>query len=108
MRLLFDNNVPTYLTRLFSGHQVRTAYQESWHELSNGNLIAAAAANGFELLVTLDRGFITQQNIASETLGVAVLVPVNQRRESMTACAIQLLGNMEAVRPGIVLLIAQR
>ncbi len=62
MKILFDNNVPTYLLSVFPGST--TAYREGWHELTNGKLLATAEGAGFTLLITLDRGFDTQQTLS--------------------------------------------
>ena len=63
MRILFDQGVPLPLRRSFSGHDVITAWQRGWSELSNGELLAAAEADGFELLVTTDQKLRYQQNL---------------------------------------------
>ena len=45
-----------------SGHQVETAYERGWAELTNGELLASAEAAGFDLLITTDKGIRYQQN----------------------------------------------
>ena len=55
MLVLFDHGTPKGLARALSGHTVHTAQSKGWHTLSNGALLNAAEAAGFELLLTTDR-----------------------------------------------------
>lgn len=87
MKILLDNNVPAYLAGVFAHHDVASAFQMGWHDLANGRLLEAAEAGGFRLLVTLDRGFLHQQNLQGRDLAVAVLRPRDQTREAMTDVA---------------------
>jgi hypothetical protein len=49
------------LRRSFSGHEVITAWHRGWSELSNGELLAAAETDGFELLITTDQIWLKEQ-----------------------------------------------
>lgn len=44
-----------------------------WRELSNGDLLAAAEAAGFDVLVTADLNLRYQQNLAGRRIGIVVL-----------------------------------
>ena len=77
MRILFDQGVPLPLRCSFSGHEVITAWQRGWSELSNGELLAAAEADGFELLVTTDQNLRYQQNLRARRFAVLVLMVAN-------------------------------
>jgi predicted nuclease of predicted toxin-antitoxin system len=76
MRFLFDHNVPAPLRYWLIGHQVETAYERGWAELTNGNLLATAEAAGFDVLVTTDKGIRHQQNLAGRKLAL-VLIDTN-------------------------------
>jgi predicted nuclease of predicted toxin-antitoxin system len=73
MRVLLDNNVLQQLAPLITGHEVVHARQLGWSELANGNLIGAAEAAGFEVLITADRGILYQQNIAGRKISILLL-----------------------------------
>ncbi len=73
MKILFDHCVPARLRRLLAGHVVKTTAEMGWQNLQNGKLLAAAA-NHFEVMLTVDRNLQYQQNLA--TLPIAVLVLV--------------------------------
>src|SRR5712692_9750204 len=56
---LLDANMDVHLVAVLAGFGIRcdTAANRGWKGLSNGDLVAAAAAAGFQCLVTRDRLF---------------------------------------------------
>jgi len=52
---------------------VRTAAQEGWDKLKNGDLLTAAEEAGFDLLVTTDKNIRYQQNLAGRKIAIVVL-----------------------------------
>ena len=44
MRVLFDQGTPVPLRRYLEGHEVRTAFEQGWATLGNGELRAAVVA----------------------------------------------------------------
>jgi hypothetical protein len=42
MRILFDQGAPVPIRRFLKDHEVRTAFQEGWDQLRNGDLLYAA------------------------------------------------------------------
>jgi len=73
VRVLFDHNIPKKLRSLLPGHSVITSRELRWNELTNGELLAAAEANGFEVLVTGDKNLKYQQNLKGRKLALIVL-----------------------------------
>jgi len=53
--VLFDHLTPAPLRRELVGHEVTTAYERDWSSLKNGELIAAAEAQPFEVFLTTDK-----------------------------------------------------
>lgn len=104
MNILFDNNVPVYLLDEFS--TASTAFREGWHELANGNLLTVAEEAGFTLLITLDRGFETQQSLSGRSTSVAILRPAAQSRDSFKAVARKLAQAIQSIEPGQVVSLA--
>ena len=73
VRVLFDQGTPVPLRDALQGHAVETAYERGWATLQNGELLAAAERDGFDLLVTTDRNLKYQQSLAGRRVGVVVL-----------------------------------
>jgi len=73
MRIIFDQATPVPVRPCLERHVVRTAAQEGWDRLSNGDLLAAAEEAGFDLLLTTDKNMRYQQNLARHKIAIVVL-----------------------------------
>jgi hypothetical protein len=73
MRVLFDQATPVPLRPFLQGHTVRTAAQERCDRLRNGELLNAAEAAGFDVLLTTDKNIRYQQNLAGRKIAIVVL-----------------------------------
>ena len=73
MRGLFDQATPVPIRRYLEGHEVCTAAQQGWATLKNGELLAVAEADGFDVLLTTDKNMRYQQNLAGRKIAVVVL-----------------------------------
>ena len=73
MRVLFDQATPVPIREFLIGHTVRTAAQEHWDTLKNGDLLTAAERAGFEVFLTTDKNIRHQQNMAGRTIAVVVI-----------------------------------
>jgi hypothetical protein len=74
VKILFDQGTPVPLRTHLAGHTVSTAYEMSWHTLQNGELLAAAEAGGFAVLVTTDSNLKYQQNLRERKIATVVLL----------------------------------
>ena len=52
MRVLFDQATPLPIRAFLIGHTVRTAAQQHWNTLKNGDLLTVAERAGFEVFLT--------------------------------------------------------
>jgi hypothetical protein len=99
MLVLFDNGTPRTLARyLIEYHTVTEARARGWEELGNGELINAAEAAGFEVLVTTDKNLKYQQNLGSRKIAVVVL---GQGRWTLIKSHVaQIVATVNAAMPG--------
>ncbi len=73
MRILFDQGTPTGIAAFLGEHSVRTARQEGWDALANGELLRAAEEAGFDVLLTTDNHVVFQQNLSVRRIAIVVL-----------------------------------
>jgi predicted nuclease of predicted toxin-antitoxin system len=73
MRILFDHGTPAPLRSFLTGHMVREAKAQGWDTFKNGDLLTAAEAAGFDVLVTTDKNIRDQQNLTGRTIAIIVL-----------------------------------
>lgn len=72
MRILLDESVPEQLGELLLGHTWSSVRRERWAGLTNGVLLATAAA-GFDVLLTADKNMAYQQNLAALPMAILVM-----------------------------------
>ena len=74
------------------GHVVEEARDRGWDRLTNGDLLRAAEAAGFDVLLTTDRNIRYQQNLSKRVIAVVVLSkgswPLIRKKLSEIAAAV--------------------
>jgi hypothetical protein len=73
MRVLFDQATPVPIRQFLIGHTVRTAAQQHWDTLQNGELLTVAEQAGFEVFLTTDKNIRSQQSMAGRAIAVVVV-----------------------------------
>ncbi len=98
MRILFDQGTPVPLRKLLNSHQVETAFERGWSTLTNGELLAAAELERFEVFVTTDRNLRDQQNPGGLRIAIIVLSSTSWPRIEKAATAVK--EAIDAALPG--------
>ena len=65
-----------------------TAYELGWATLKNGELLAAAESNGFDVFVTTDTNLSYQQNLSNRNIAIVVLSTTSWPRIQRSVAAI--------------------
>ncbi len=65
--------MPAPLRRLLGNNQVETAFERGWHTLTNGELLAVAERDGFDIVLTTDKNLRYQQNPGGRSIAIVVL-----------------------------------
>jgi hypothetical protein len=73
MRVLFDQATPVPIRPFLKGHSVRTAAQQGWDRLRNGELLTVAEQAGFEVFLTPDKNMRYQQNLVGRRIAIVVV-----------------------------------
>ena len=73
MLIVFDQAARVPIRSYLEGHTVRTAAQQGWDKLRNGDLLTAAEEAGFDILLTTDKNMRYQQNLTGRKIGIVVL-----------------------------------
>lgn len=102
MRVLLDQCVPHPLRHYFPGHDVRTARFMGWDGLTNGALLAAMHAGGFDILLTVDRGLRHQQNLTAAGVAVVVMLTPTNALPDLLPLVPQVSSALLTVKPGDV------
>jgi len=80
MKLLLDESVPRRLAASFpASFTMRTVQEMGWAGAGNGRLLALAADEGFDAMITVDRGIEHQQNLEALPVPVVVMLAARNR-----------------------------
>ena len=80
MRVLFDQGTPVPLRESLAQHEVSTAYERGWSNLTNGELLDTAEQEGFTVFVTTDLNLKYQQNLSVRRIAIVVLTSTSWPR----------------------------
>lgn len=98
MRVLFDQGTPVPIRKALAGHIVKTAREQGWSTLSNGDLLRAAERAAFNVLLTTDTSLPHQQNLEGRKIAVVIL---SGNRWSLVRPLVgQIVASVNAAKPG--------
>jgi hypothetical protein len=98
MRVLFDQATPVLIRPHLEGHTVHTAAEQGWDQFKNGDLLSAAEAAGFEVLLTTDKNMRYQQNLSARKIAIVVLG--HQQWPKLRLFLERVVAAVNAVQPG--------
>lgn len=102
MKILLDENLNWRLERYLPGHACFSVPRIGWSGITNGQLLAQAAAQGFDVLLTIDAAMSSQQNLVHLRLAVLVLRAPTNRLEDTSQLMTQVLALLPTLKPGQV------
>ena len=100
MRVLLDECVPRPLKREFPAHDIWTIREMGWAGKKNGELLTLMAANGFEVLLTVDRNLRYQQNLAAAGVAIVIMVAASNRLPDLLPLVPAVEAAFVGIRPG--------
>lgn len=100
-RVLLDECVPGRLKRELPGFAVRTVREHGWASKLDGKLLRDAEAK-FDVLVTVDRNLVHQQNLSGIRLAIIVLVAYSNNIRVLRLLVPELLDTLRTIQPGQV------
>jgi predicted nuclease of predicted toxin-antitoxin system len=73
MKILLDECVTKRLIQHLKEYEVFTVTQMRWNGLKNGKLLTECVNNTFDLVLTIDKNLMFQQNLDKYPITIAVL-----------------------------------
>lgn len=107
MRVLLDHCVHKGFATFLIGHEVEHTSQKGWGNLSNGVLLRTAAEEGFDCIVTVDKGMRHQHNVAKLGLAIITIQSPDVSLIALRDYIPEVLDALDRVRPGISISIAK-
>ena len=72
MKILLDECVNKRLKSHLSGFEVYTVNEMKWCGVKNGKLMSLCVANQFDIILTIDKNIIHQQNLEKYPVSIVV------------------------------------
>lgn len=72
MKILLDECVTKKLKKLLPSHECFTVTEMKWNGLKNGKLMEKCVENRFDVLLTIDKNLLAQQNFKKYNLTIIV------------------------------------
>lgn len=79
MKILLDHNLDRRLKNHLTEYETATTQEQNWADALNGELLALAEENGFDVLLTADTNIKSQQNLSNRKISILVLRAFNNR-----------------------------
>jgi predicted nuclease of predicted toxin-antitoxin system len=102
MRILLDECVNQRMRNHLPGHECQSARYAGFGGLKNGELLDAAEAAGFDVLVTVDRGSRYEQNLAERKIAVVIFRTKSIALKDLLPHAPEALVALQSIKPGRV------
>jgi hypothetical protein len=101
LRVLLDECVDVRLAASLVGVDVRTVADQGWLGISNGQLLALAAAE-FDVFVTVDRNLPFQQHLTKFDIAVILLRAKTNRIDDLRVLVPDLVSAIPSAKKGVV------
>jgi hypothetical protein len=102
MKILLDEHLPHELRFYIVDHETFTVRYMRWNGLRNGKLLAQAAADDFDAILTMDAGIAQQQNLASLPLAVVILHAKSNAIIDLLPLVPQLVAALNHLKPNAI------
>ena len=100
MKILLDECLPRKLKQQFADHECYTVPEAFLSGKKNGELLAIAERQGFEIFLTMDKGLEYEQNLAGRQIAVILLRAKSNRLAALIPLAEACIERMRSVQPG--------
>ncbi len=107
MRILIDECIDERLRTAFSRHDCQTARYAGFAGYGNGELLSAAEAAGFEVLVTVDRGLEYEQNLRGRKISIVLLREKSNRLKDLLPHIPAVLVCLSSIKTGQIVKIPE-
>ena len=102
MRLLIDECLDERVRFLFSAYECQTARYAKLSGLTNGQLLEAAEAAGFDVVITVDQSIPDQQDLSDRKIAVLILYGPTNRLKDLEQLVPAALSALQTIQPGKV------
>lgn len=107
MKLLLDENLPHQIRLEIEDHEILTVAFMGWSGIENGELLNRAAAEGFDALLTNDRGFAYEHDVAYLPVAVIILLAKSNHIEMIRPHYPTLMEALRTIQPRTIVVLGE-
>ncbi|MDQ6787041.1 MAG: hypothetical protein M3033_09565 [Acidobacteriota bacterium] len=100
MRILLDHNLDRRLKNYLTDYETATTQEQNWADVLNGELLALAEENAFDVLLTADTNIKSQQNLSNRKISILVLRAFNNRLTTHAEMIDDIHKALAKIQPG--------
>ena len=100
MRILIDECIDERFRNSLTGHDCQTARYAGLAGLKNGDLLNAAEAAKFDVLLTVDQGIEYQHNLTGRKIAIIIFRTKSNRLHKLFQLVPTCLAHMESIQQG--------
>ncbi len=100
MKILLDECLPLDFRYSFPSHDAHTVQWAGFKGKKNGDLLRAAEASGYDVLLTVDQGIPRQPHPAGRKLSIILIRSRTNQMEDLLPLADAILQALEAIQAG--------
>jgi predicted nuclease of predicted toxin-antitoxin system len=105
MKILLDECLPLDFRHSFPIHDAHTVQWAGLKGKQNGELLRAAEAAGYDVLLTTDHGIPHQQSLTGRSLSIIVVRSQTNQLEDLLPLVKAILEALESIDPGQTMVI---
>ncbi len=83
MKVLLDECVTKKLKRFLPNFDVCTVTELGWSGIKNGNLLKRCVENNFDVLLTIDKNLVYQQNLDKNKVSIVIFNTISSKIEEL-------------------------
>jgi predicted nuclease of predicted toxin-antitoxin system len=100
MKILIDECIPRKLKRNLPGHDCVTVPEAGLAGKENGELLLLAQQRGFEVFLTIDKGFEYEQNLSGMSIAVMIVRAASNRIDDLVPHIPGCLASLRSIKAG--------
>ena len=105
MKILLDECLPVDFRHSFPGHEAHSVEWAGLKGKKNGELLQAAEAGGYHVLLTVDQGIPRQQTTVGRKLSIILIRSRTNQMEDRLPLVPAIIKVLEFIQPGESVLI---
>jgi predicted nuclease of predicted toxin-antitoxin system len=100
MKILLDECLPLDFRHSFPGHEAHTVQWAGLKGKKNGELLQAAEASRYDVLITVDQGIPRQRSFGSRRLAIILVRSRTNQMEDLLPLAPAIMKALESIQHG--------